>query len=268
MIKPKGDQFMETITVLNNEPKNHMPVKDSKDMEIERLNDKLKEKTAEMNQFSYIVTHDLQAPLRTITGFLELLEKKHGEKLEDSAKQYIGYVVKGAVKMKSLIFDLLEYSRLNTANLEKADVDLNEVMQEILAKYATEIGQRNIKISVSQLPVVMANRKQMGQLFEELFDNAMKFTVDTASEISLQAKNENGYWVFCIKDNGIGIDQAFFEKIFIIFRRLNTDEVKYPGTGVGLTISKKILELHDGNMWLESAVDKGSEIYFKLPENK
>lgn len=259
---------MEEIAVLNNEPRNQKPEVENKDMEIEKLNGKLEELTAEMNQFTYIVSHDLQAPLRMITGFLELLEKKYGDKLDDSAKQYIGYAVKGAVKMKNLIFDLLEYSRLNAANLEKTDVDLNEVLQGIQEKYASEIGEKNIKVNVGQLPPVLANKKQMSQLFEQLFDNAIKFRVDTASEISIDAKNENGFWTFCVIDNGMGIDPAFFEKIFIIFRRLNTDEVKYPGTGVGLTICKRIVELHNGTIWLESAADKGSKFYFRLPENK
>ena len=259
---------MEETIVINSEPKNQKHGVDNKDIEIEKLNSKLEELTAEMNQFSYIVSHDLQAPLRMITGFLELLEKKYGDKLDDSAMQYIGYAVKGAGKMKSLIFDLLEYSRLNAENLEKVDVDMNEVMQEVKEKFATAIGEKNIKVNVGQLPVVMANKKQMSRLFEQLFDNAIKFRVDTASEISIDAKNENGFWNFCVKDNGMGIDPAFFEKIFIIFRRLNTDEVKYPGTGVGLTICKKIVELHNGTIWLESAVDNGSKFYFRLPASK
>lgn len=259
---------MEDLLVINKEIMDQQSEELNKELEIEMLKEKLAAVTNEMNQFSYIVTHDLQAPLRTITGFLELLEKKHGDKLEDSAKLYMSYVVKGAVKMKDLIFDLLEFSRLNTANLEMEEVDLNVIVEGLVTKYETQIAKREIKLNIGQLPVILANKKQMNQLFDELIDNAIKFSTDTGAEINIDANNEKGFWNICVKDNGMGIDTAFFEKIFIIFRRLNTDEVKYPGTGVGLTICKKIVELHNGTIWLESAVNKGSEFYFRLPASK
>ena len=122
-------------------------------------------------------------------------------------------------------------------------------------------------MDIGQLPVVIANKKQMTQLMEHLFSNAVKFRNAEKPEIKIFASKENEQWVISVKDNGIGIDQQFFDKIFIIFRRLNTDEVKYPGTGVGLTLCKKILELHNGTIWLESAVERGSTFYFSLPEN-
>ncbi len=233
--------------------------------ENEELNSKLAEQAKEMNQFTYIVSHDLQASLRMVTGFLELLEKKYGDKLDESAKQYIDFAVKGASKMKSLVSDLLEYSRLNAVTNEFAAVDLNEIVKEVKEKYQPVIEETGTLLSIDHLPVVMANKMQMGQLFQHLLQNALKFRSAAVPEINITLKKENGFWVIGVKDNGIGIDPAFFEKIFIIFRRLHNDDIKYGGTGAGLAVCKKIAELHGGEIWLESAEGNGSTFYFSLP---
>ncbi len=255
-----------------NDQANLLQDPDSKNREIEELKNKLENITKEMNQFTYIVSHDLQAPLRTIAGFLDLLERRYADKLDDAARQYIDFAVKGAFKMKDLVFNLLEYSRLSSVALEFTDVDLNVILQETKEKLSTVIEETGAIITASHLPLVRANKKQMGQLFEHLLGNAIKFRSPAVPEINITLKNENagrpdrqGFWVFAIEDNGIGIDPAFFEKIFIIFRKLNTDEVKYGGTGIGLAVCKKIVELHGGTIWVESAVDKGSTFYFTLP---
>jgi light-regulated signal transduction histidine kinase (bacteriophytochrome) len=233
--------------------------------EEEMLKTKLAEMTKEMNQFTYIVSHDLQAPLRMVTGFLELLEKKHSDKLNESAKQYIDYAVKGANKMKSLIFDLLEYSRLSSVVKEPAEVDLNVILQEVKEKLAPVIEEAGAIVTNDNLPVVIADSKKMIQLFEHLLGNALKFRSKAVPEISIAVKEENGFWVIAVNDNGIGIDPAFAEKIFIVFRRLFSDETRYGGTGIGLAICKKIAELHGGTIWVESAADKGSTFFFTLP---
>ena len=245
---------------------------ENKNQDIEAMSNKLAEQEKEMNQFTYIVSHDLQAPLRMVTGFLELLEKKYGDKLDDSAKQYIGYAVKGATKMKSLIFDLLEYSRLSSVVKEYEAVDLNIVVNEVKEKFQAGIENAGAIITTAQLPVVMANKAQMEQLFHHLLGNALKFRSTAMPEINITLKEENaclpdrqGQWVIAVKDNGIGIDPAFSEKIFIVFRRLHTDDSKYAGTGIGLALCKKITELHGGTIWVESTVDKGSTFYFTLP---
>lgn len=237
----------------------------NKDQQIEELSNKLADLTKEMNQFTYIVSHDLQAPLRTVTGFLELLEKRYGDKLDESAKQYIGYAVNGAVKMKNLIFGLLEYSRLSSAAKEFEKVDMNVVMQEVKEKFQSAIEESGAQVTVSHLPVVMADKAQIEQLMQHLLENALKFRSTAVPEIGITLKKENDFWVIAVKDNGIGIDPAFSEKIFIIFRRLHTDDAKYGGTGIGLAVCKKITELHGGTIWVESAVDKGSTFYFTLP---
>ena len=233
--------------------------------ENQELKSELEKQTNEMNQFTYIVSHDLQAPLRTITGFMELLVKRYGDKLDDTAKNYIDYAVKGTMKMKNLVFDLLEYSRLNTSIKEKEIVDLNEVMKEVMEKYKAISENQQAVINPGNLPQVNASKKQMLQLMGHLLDNALKFCSDKKPEINISSRLDNDYWVICVTDNGIGIDSAFFEKIFIVFRRLYSDETRYRGTGIGLELCKKIAELHGGDTWVESETGKGSSFYVKLP---
>ena len=235
--------------------------------ENEELKNKLAKLTAEMNQFTYIVSHDLQAPLRTITGFMELLEKRYGDKLDDAAKKYIQFAVDGTVKMKSLIFDLLEYSRLSTDTTALTEVDLSLITLEVIEKFGPVIKECEASFFIGELPVVIGKKAQLEQLLRYLIDNSLKFRSDGAPEISITSKRENGFWKIVVKDNGIGIDPAYSEKIFIIFRRLYSDETKYSGRGFGLAASKKIVELHGGTISVESAVDKGSEFSFTLPGN-
>lgn len=234
----------------------------------EALSNNLNELLKESNQFAYIVSHDLQAPLRMITGFLELLEKKYGDKLDASAKQYIDFAVKGAVKMKSLIFDLLDYSRLSSLPKEFVETDLNEVINEVNLKFSSVAEETNTRITISKLPVIIADKKQMFQMFHHLIGNALKFRSETViPEINISAREENGKWLILVKDNGIGMDPAFSEKIFAVFRRLHSDESKYKGTGIGLAMCKKIAELHGGDIGVESEVGNGSCFFFTLPSD-
>ncbi|HMK24855.1 MAG TPA: ATP-binding protein [Chitinophagaceae bacterium] len=256
---------MEEVIQINSELAKLREDLEKKNMEVESLNNKLEELTKETNQFTYIVSHDLQASLRLVTGFLDLLGKKHADKLDGSAKQYIDYAVKGACKMRSLVADLLEYSRLNPDTGEFAEVDLDVIMQETKEKYQSLIEETGAVIISDHLPAVKANKKQMAQLFQHLLENALKFRSRAVPEINITLKKENGFWVIGIKDNGIGIDPAFAEKIFIIFRRLYNDEAGYDGTGIGLALCKKITQLHGGEIWVEPAGESGSIFYFSLP---
>ena len=255
---------MEEVLQINSELINLREDLEKKNTEVESLNNKLATLTKEMNQFTYIVSHDLQAPLRMVTGFLDLLGKKYGDKLDESAKQYIGYAVKGASKMRSLVLDLLEYSRLTPAG-EFAEVDLDMIMKEAKEKYQSFIEETGAMISSDHLPVVKANKKQMAQLFQHLLENALKFRSKAVPEINITLKKGKGFWVIGVTDNGIGIDPAFAEKIFIIFRRLHNDDAGYAGTGIGLALCKKITELHGGEIWVEPAGENGSSFYFSLP---
>lgn len=259
---------MEEVTTINGIKPDQMKDVELLSQENRELKSQLEDMAKEMNQFTYIVSHDLQAPLRTITGFMELLVKRYGDKLDEAAKQYIDYAVKGTLKMKNLIFDLLEYSRLNTSIKELSETDLNVVMDEVKEKYIAAIEGTGASIHVDDLPVVNASKKQMLQLFGHLLDNAVKFRGELAPEVMISAKRDKEYWIFSVKDNGIGIEPSFFEKIFIVFRRLSTDEVRYPGTGIGLALCKKIAELHGGTIWVESEPGKGSTFYFTLPSKQ
>ncbi len=256
---------MQDTTQMNNNTLNLQQELESENREVELLETKLADVTKEMNQFTYIVSHDLQAPLRMVTGFLELLEKKYGDKLDTSAKQYIDFAVKGAAKMKKLVFDLLEYSRLSTIVKEYTETDLNEIVHETKTKFQSVIEETGAVITTSQLPVIMANRAQMVQLFDHLIGNALKFRNIEGTLIGIALSSENGITSIAIKDNGIGFDMSFAEKIFVVFRRLYSDESKYSGTGIGLAMCKKITELHKGNIRAESETGEGSTFYITLP---
>ena len=256
---------MEETVQINHNPVSMQQELETSNSEKEELRNKLAELTKEMNQFTYIVSHDLQAPLRMVTGFLELLEKKYGNKLDASAKQYIDYAVKGATKMKNLVFDLLEYSRLSSAVKEYEEVDLNIIFKEVKEKLQPVFEEAKAVITTDHLPVVIADRKQIFLLLEHLLGNALKFRSLEPPLVAITVKKENNFWTIAVKDNGIGVEVAFAEKIFIIFRRLHNDDAKYGGTGTGLAMCKKIIELHGGTIWVEPAVENGSVFYFNLP---
>lgn len=232
--------------------------------ELEQLQKKYDELVKETNQFTYIITHDLQAPLRMVTGFLELLEKKHADKLEASARQYIEYAVKGSAKMKSLIFDLLEYSRLCSVKYEFTEVDLNEVVNEAKEKSADVIQSKNVVINNGELPVVWGNKKLLSQIISELIENSIKFCKNDPCEIDIEATSTRSGWKFTIADNAIGIDPAYFERIFVILKKLHPEEAGYGGTGTGLAICKKIAEMHNGCIEVSSTPGIGSKFMFTI----
>lgn len=233
--------------------------------EVATLTQQLKEQNKSMNEFTYIVSHDLQAPLRMVTGFLELLEKRYGDKLDDNASQYIGFAVGGASKMQMQLTGLLEYSRLSTVPAVLEEVDLNRVVEEAKLSLSAVILDTGTLIFADHLPVIRADKKQMVQLFRHLLENAIKFRNAAVPAIEILLTKANEYWHIGIKDNGIGIDKAFAEKIFVMFRKLHTDDDKYKGSGAGLAICKKITELHGGRIWVEAAKGKGSICWFSLP---
>src|SRR5450432_81949 len=227
--------------------------------------EELKTSNIELERFAYVASHDLQEPVRMVSSFLTLLEKRLGSQLDETGKQYINFAVDGAGRMKTLIQDLLLYSRVGTNKEDFTSIDLNEVMQ-----YTTRVLEENIKetgteITVKSLPVIVANKTLTSQLFVNLVSNAIKYHGDKKPEIEIGCNEEGGQWVFYIKDNGIGIDPKYFDKIFIIFKRLH-NKSEYSGTGIGLAICKKIVETHKGKIWVESETRKGSIFYFSIPK--
>lgn len=221
----------------------------------------------ELEQFAYIASHDLQEPLRKISSFAELLEKRYRGQLDADADRYIHYVVDGASRMRTLIHEMLAYSRLGRGELKIVLSDCNKILARVLSDMDALIKDSNADVTHDALPAIMANDLQIGQVFQNLISNAIKFRGNDPPRIHISARHEGSAWIFAVSDNGIGIEQAFFDRIFVMFQRLHTRE-EYPGTGIGLAACKKIVERHGGAIWVASEPGKGSTFYFKIPERR
>ncbi len=219
---------------------------------------------AELEQFAYVASHDLQEPLRAVSGCVQILQKRYGDQLDDRARGLIQHSVEGAVRMQTLINDLLAYSRVTSKAQPLEPVDSGKVLKSALLNLDTAIKESNTTISYNGLPTVEADPVQLSQLFQNLVGNAVKYRGDRAPEVTVDALKEERYWHFRIKDNGIGIDPQYFDRIFRLFQRLHTRR-EYTGTGIGLALCKKIVERHGGKIWVESEPDKGSTFHFTLP---
>jgi PAS domain S-box-containing protein len=240
---------------------------------LKELNDKLKNRAEELaksneelERFAYVASHDLQEPLRMVASFLELLQKKYEPQLDETANKYISLAVDGANRMKRLINDLLQFSRITSSKLVLIPVDANEILGELKELFKMKLQLCNGTLIVENLPVINADKTPMLQLFQNLISNAIKYRSPGRDPIiKVSAMERNADWVFVVEDNGIGIDSKFYEKIFVIFQRLhNKDE--YSGTGIGLAICKKIIERFNGKIWLESTPGNGSKFYFSIPK--
>src|SRR5258706_1242132 len=223
----------------------------------------LERSNKELEQFAYIVSHDLQKPLRMVGSYVQLLEKRYKGKLDADADEFIHFAIDGANRIKQLISDLLNYSR-TSRETQITEVDIAKVLGDVKKNLTTSIIESNAKINHNGMPVIKADRTQMMQLFQNLIANAIKFRKeDEAPVINVKAINENGHWYLSVSDNGIGIEKEYSDKIFVIFKRLN-DKAKYGGTGIGLAIAKKIVERHRGKIWFESELGKGTTFFFTL----
>ncbi len=245
-----------------------LDITDRKNYEKEQkqLLKKLQQSNRELEQFAYIASHDLQEPLRMVSSFTQLLEQKYGDKLDDKAKMYIQYSVDGAVRMQNLINDLLEFSRVSTRGKEFTDCDTNKVMENVLKSLSSKIKETNAKIKYKKLPVIKADSLQIERLFMNLIGNAIKFCREEIPTVEIEANESDDNYQFVVKDNGIGIDGKYKEKVFVIFQRLNTRE-EFQGTGMGLAICKRIVERHNGEIWFEKNEDIGTTFYFNIPSN-
>ncbi len=225
--------------------------------ELERSN-------AELERFAYVASHDLQEPLRMVSSYTQLLEKRYKDKLDDDAHDYINFAADGARRMQNLIDDLLIYSRVGTRGKPLNRTDMESVFRASVDNLQVAIKESGAGVTHDPLPTVMGDKGQLVQLLQNLIGNAIKFKGNGAPEVHVSARRENDQWVFSIRDNGIGIDTQYFERIFQMFQRLHREE--YPGTGAGLAIAKKIVERHNGLIWLESCPGSGSTFYFSIPE--
>ncbi len=218
----------------------------------------------ELERFVYVATHDLQEPLRMVSSFTQLLKKKYGQQLDEQANEYINYAVDGATRLKRLILDLLEYSKFSSNREEFTHTDMNAVLQDVTTMFSHELEKTDTELFISELPFIYAKTSLMKQLLENLIGNALKYRSTIKPVIKINYKEEENNYLFSVCDNGIGIDPKYSDKIFILFERLHNGNGTYEGTGVGLAICKKIVEMHRGTIWVESEQEKGSTFYFTI----
>jgi PAS domain S-box-containing protein len=232
--------------------------------DLESSNKDLERSNKELERFAYVASHDLQEPLRMVTSYLQLLEMRYKNKLDSDANEFINYAVDGSNRMKTLINDLLAYSRVGMRGKEFNLTDCEEILSRALVSLEYSIKDNHARVTHDPLPKVMADEAQLESLFQNLIGNAIKFHGKKPPRIHVGVKKDEKNWTFSVSDNGIGIDPQYFERIFILFQRLhNRDD--YPGTGIGLAISKRIVERHGGRIWIESEPEKGSTFYFNIP---
>ncbi len=235
------------------------------ELEIESQNKRLQIQNKELEQFSYIASHDLQEPLRTLISFAELLKDEYSGKLDENADIYLNFILQSSGRMQSLVKGLLDYTRIGKER-ELSEVDCKLLIYQILTDIQLSISESNALITVKELPIIKAYSIELRLLLQNLISNALKFRKrDTTPEIEISAIEKEKEWLFAIKDNGIGIDKNDKDKIFVIFKRLH-NRGEYEGTGIGLSHSKKIVELHGGQIWVESTLGNGSIFYFTVPK--
>lgn len=225
--------------------------------ELERSN-------AELEQFAYVTSHDLQEPLRMVFSYVQLLEQRYKGRLDSDADEFIAYAVDGAIRMQEMINDLLDYSRVSTRGKSFEPTDCEAVFDRTLANLRVAIEENGAVVTHDPLPTVMADKVQLVQLFQNLIGNAIKFRGEKPLRVYVSAEQKGNEWVFSVCDNGIGIDLEYAGRIFRVFQRLHS-KTEYPGTGIGLAICKKIVERHGGRIWVESQPREGSTFYFTIP---
>lgn len=239
--------------------------------EISKLKEILSQKekelaasNAELERFAYVASQDLQEPLRMVTGFLGQINKNYGNLFDDKGKQFMHFATDGATRMRQIILDLVDYSRVGSAGDKREVIDLNALVLEIASLFKKQVKALGVRIEVDQLPVLNTFKAPVKQLFQILIANALKHqNADGASIISISAQQKGSQWKFTVADNGIGIDAAYLEQIFLPYKRLHTRE-QFPGTGIGLAITKKIVENLGGEITVESFEGKGTVFYFTL----
>ena len=225
----------------------------------------LRRSNEDLGQFAYVASHDLQEPLRMVRGFLNLLKDRCAGQLDDKAREYIDYSVDGAERMAQLITDLLAYSRVDREGNPMQPVDVNVPLATALSNLQISIEGAQATVTCDGLPTIHGNVSQLTQLFQNLIGNAIKFRrPDRPCQVHVSATGQNGQWLFSVRDNGIGIPKDAMERVFKIFERLHTRD-KYAGTGIGLAICRRIVERHEGRLWVESQADEGSTFFFLLP---
>ena len=232
--------------------------------ELRTVQKELAISNADLQQFAYVASHDLQAPLRMISSYLQLLENRNVDKLDQDSKEYIAFALDGAESMKLLIKDILDYSRVETQGRDFLPTDMNFVIGSVMRDLEGQIAEAGATVSYAPQPTIKADQTQMTQLMENLIGNAIKFRSDRAPIVQISATRMGRFWQFAVSDNGIGLDLKYKARIFEMFQRLHTRD-EYKGTGIGLAICKRIVDRHGGQIWVESAQGEGTTFYFTIP---
>lgn len=242
-------------------------VSDLKDAqnELETKAKKLEISNKELEEFAYVVSHDMKQPIRTIISYLSLLRRKFSQQLSEEANEYITFSIEGANKMSDLIRDILQYSRLEQQISFVSEVDLNRTVTRVLANIKESITSNNATVEVAALPVVKGNETMLSELFQNLIENGIKYNLNNSKHVSVSVKEEGENWLFEITDNGIGFEEEYAQQIFKIFKRLHSD-AEFSGTGIGLTICQKVVEKHGGKIWATSQKGTGSKFHFTIPK--
>jgi chemotaxis family two-component system sensor kinase Cph1 len=234
------------------------------EMKLEKLIDNLEISNKELERFAYVSSHDLREPLRMITSFLQLLQKRYAPDLDEDANDFINFAVEGAKRLDMMINDILEYSKVGNTEKELKYLHTEKIIKQVLHSLKTLIEDNNAIVTYDPLPLIYANEHQMVQLFQNLIGNGIKYHGKNYPKIYISVEKKAEEYIFSVKDNGIGIDQQHLERIFTIFQRLHTRE-EYAGTGIGLAISQRIIQQHGGKIWAESELGKGTTFYFTIP---
>jgi light-regulated signal transduction histidine kinase (bacteriophytochrome) len=254
--------------LINRQLQKEIEVRKRAEEALKEYSSELARSNADLQQFAYVASHDLQEPLRAVSSFSQLLARRYRGKLDSDADDFITFMVEGATRMQTLINDLLTFSRIGTRGNPFAPVDCENILQTAKENLTVAIAESGAVITQDPLPALVADEIQLTQLFQNLFGNAIKFhRPEEAPRIHVSSKRQDGAWRLSVRDNGIGIDPQYFDRIFVIFQRLHGRE-KYSGTGIGLAICKKIVERHGGRIWVESEPGKGSTFHFVIPDER
>ncbi|OGA64757.1 MAG: hypothetical protein A3G83_05465 [Betaproteobacteria bacterium RIFCSPLOWO2_12_FULL_68_20] len=235
------------------------------DEALRAAHEELKRSNAELEQFAYVASHDLQEPLRMVSSYTQLLQRRLGEKLDDDAREFMAYIVDGAARMKQLIEDLLAYSRVGTRGKDFKALAGEDILRRALVNLRAAIEETKAEVTHDALPTIEADDVQIAQLLQNLIGNALKFRGADPPRVHVGVVEREGEWELWVRDNGIGIEPQYFERIFMVFQRLH-NKGEYPGTGIGLAICKKVVERHGGRIWVDSRPGEGSTFRFTLPK--